>query len=133
MPVRQSLPVKIRHRDATRRETLPWTLQAENLAVYSVHIKKSPSLNGRGCHPVVHYLLSKVSSTAVLASARTSSVPSSPPLASPQFLKPSSVGGRRVSTLGFCVHTDFHPIEVSCSRKQVRISGITHNALSAFA
>lgn len=118
MSVRQSLPVKIHHRDATRRETLPWTLQAENLAVYSVHVKKRVSLNRGGCQPVVH-LLSKVSSTAVLASARTSSVPSSPPLAPPQFLKPSGGGGRRVSTLGFCVHTDFQPIEVSCSRKQV--------------
>lgn len=125
MSVRQSLPVKIRHRDATRRETLPWTLEAENLAVYSVHVKKSLSLSGGECHPVVHYLLSKVSSTAVLASARTSSVPSSPPLAPPQFLKSSSAGGRRVSTLGFCVHTDFQPIEVSCSRKQVGICGVT--------
>ena len=118
MSVRQALPVKIRHRDIARRETLPWTLQAENLAVYSVHIKKCSSFSGE-YHPVVHYLLSKVSSTAVLASARTSSVPSSPPLAPSQFLKPSSAGGRRVSTLGFCVHTDFQPIEVSCSRKQV--------------
>ncbi len=127
MSVRQSLPVKIRHRDATRRETLPWTLQAENLAVYSVHVKRSLPLNGGECHPVVHYLLSKVSSTAVLASARTSSVPSSPPLAPPQFLKPSSAGGRRVATLGFCVHTDFQPIEVSCSRKQVRMCRTTLN------
>lgn len=121
MSVRQSLPVKIRHRDATRRETLPWTLEAENLAVYSVYVKES----GEEHHPVVHYLLSKVSSTAVLASARTSSVPSSPPLAPPQFLKPSSAGSRRVSTLGFCVHTDFQPIEVSCSRKQVGICEVT--------
>lgn len=121
MSVRQSLPVKIRHRDASRRETLPWTLEAENIAVYSVHVKKSLSLTGEDYRPVVHYLLSKVSSTAVLASARTSSVPSSPPLAPPQFLKPSSAGGRRVSTLGFCVHTDFQPIEVSFSRKQVGI------------
>lgn len=119
MPVRQSLPVKIRHRDITRRETLPWTLQAENLAVYSVQAKKCPLSSGSEHHPVVHYLLSKVSSTAVLASARTSSVPNSPPLAPSQFLKPGSAGGRRVSTLGFCVHTDFQPIEVSCSRKQV--------------
>ena len=121
MSVRQSLPVKIRHRDASRRETLPWTLEAENIAVYSVHVKKSLSLTGEDYRPIVHYLLSKVSSTAVLASARTSSVPSSPPLAPPQFLKPSSAGGRRVSTLGFCVHTDFQPIEVSFSRKQVGI------------
>ena len=92
--------------------------------MYSVHLKKSLSLPGEDYHPVVHYLLSKVSSTAVLASARTSSVPSSPPLAPPQFLKPSSAGGRRVSTLGFCVHTDFQPIEVSCSRKQVGICGV---------
>ena len=125
MSVRQSLPVKIRHRDATRRETLPWALEAENLAVYSVYVKKS--LSGEAHHPVVHYLLSKVSSTAVLASARTSSVPSSPPLVSPQFLKPSSAGGRRVSTLGFCVHTDFQPIEVSCSRKQVGICEVTQD------
>lgn len=119
MSVRQSLPVKIRHRDVTRRETLPWTLEAENLAVYSVYVKKS--LSGEEQHPVVHYVLSKVSFTAVLASARTSSVPSSPPLAPPQFLKLSSAGGRRVSTLGFCVHTDCQPIEISCSRKQVGI------------
>ena len=132
MSVRQSLPVKIRHRDATRRETLPWTLEAENLAVYSVYVKKSWS--GEAHHPVVHYLLSKVSSTAVLASARTSSVPSSPPLVPPQFLKPSSAGGRRVSTLGFCVHTDFQPIEVSCSRKQVGICEVTQGIFTlAFA
>ena len=118
MSVRQSLPVKIRHRDITRRETLPWTLQAENMAVYSVHVKKNSSSISEEFHPVVHNLLSKVSSTAVLASARTSSVPSSPPLAPPQFLKPSTTGGRRVSTLGFCVHTDFQPIEVSCSRSR---------------
>lgn len=119
MSVRQSLPVKIRHREVTRRETLPWTLQAENLAVFSVHVKKLSTPTGSEYQPVARYLLSKVSSTAVLASARTSSVPSSPPLPPSQFLKPASAGGRRVSTLGFCVHTDFQPIEVSCSRKQV--------------
>ena len=119
MPVRQSLPIKTHHRDITRRETLPWTLHAENLAVYSVHIKKSSTSSSSEYHPVVRYLLSKVSSTAVLASARTSSIPSSPPLPPSQFLRPGSTGGRRVSTLGFCVHTDFQPIEVSCSRKQV--------------
>ena len=121
MSVRQSLPVKTHHKDATRRETLPWTLEAENLAVYSVYVKKIPSVNGRDYQPVVHYLLSKVSCTAVLASARTSSVPSSPTLAPLQFLKPSGAVGRRVSTLGFCVHTDFQPIEVSCCGKQVRL------------
>lgn len=121
MSVRQSLPVKRHHKDAIRRETLPWTLEAENLAVYSVFVKKSSSLNGEDLQPVVHYLLSKVSSTAVLASARTSSVPSSSPLAPLQFLKPSNASGRRVSMLGFCVHTDFQPIEVSCCGKQVRL------------
>ena len=119
LPVRQSLPVKTRHRDITRRETLPWTLHAENLAVYSVHIKNCSTSSSSEYRPVVRYLLSKVSSTAVLASARTLSIPSSPPLAPSQFFRPGSTRGRRVSTLGFCVHTDFQPIEVSCSRKQV--------------
>ena len=114
MSVRQSLPVKIRRREMTRRETLPWTLQIENLAVYSVHAK-----SGGDNLPVARYLLSTVSSTAVLASARTSSGPGSPHLAPSQLFKSGSVGTRRVSTLGFCVHTDFRPIEISCSRKQV--------------
>lgn len=120
MSVRQSLPVRHHHREMGRRETLPWTLKAENMAIYSVHLKRNSTWTTEDFHPVVHCLLENVSSTAVLASARTSSVSSSP-LAPPQFLKPNSVGGRRVSTLGFCVHTDFQPIEVSCSRKQVII------------
>jgi len=122
MSVRQSLPVRHHHREMTRRETLPWTLKAENMAVYSVHLKRNSAWTAEDFHPVVHCLLENVSSTAVLASARTSSLPSSPPLVSPQFLKPTSIGGRRVSTLGFCVHTDFQPIEVSCSGKQVNNS-----------
>lgn len=121
MSVRQSLPVRHYHREMARRETLPWTLKAEKMAVYSVHVKRNSAWTTEDFHPVVHCLLENVSSTAVLASARTSSVPSSS-LAPPQFLKPNSVGGRRVSTLGFCVHTDFQPIEVSCSRKQVNNS-----------
>ena len=119
VPVRQSLPVSVNHGDLGKRETLPWTLDARNLAVYSVHIRKTSSAVSENSIPVVHYLVSKVSSTAVLASARTSSTPTSPSLPPAQISKQSGIAGRRISTLGFCVHTDFQPIEVSCSRKQV--------------
>ena len=119
MSVRQSLPVNTRHRDMTRRETLPWTLQAENLAVYSVHAKNTSSLTSGDHLPVVRYVLSTVSCTAVLASARTSSGPGSPHFSPTQLFKHGSTGGRRFSTLGFCVHTDLQPVEISCSRKQV--------------
>ncbi|XP_068695500.1 intermembrane lipid transfer protein VPS13B-like isoform X2 [Montipora foliosa] len=133
MSVRQSLPVNTCHRDMTRRETLPWTLQAENLAVYSVHAKNSSSLTSGDHLPVVRYVLSTVSCTAVLASARTSSGPGSPHFSPTQLFKPGSTGGRRFSTLGFCVHTDLQPVEISCSRKQLHLLANLVQSLPIFS
>ena len=115
--VRRSLPVKLPNKESIKKETLPWTLNAENLAAFSVHVKAS-------LVPAVRYLLSPVSSTAVLASAKTSAAVS-PTLVVPQFSRQNSTAstGRRISTLGFCVHTDFKPITVSLSRHQVSNTG----------
>ena len=111
MPVRCSLPVKLskKERNISRKETLPWTLEAENLAVFSVHRNASHALR---------YLVSPLSSTAVLASAKTSAA-ISPTSAVFSWQSNSGSGTRKVSTLGFCVHTDFTPITVGLSRRQV--------------
>jgi hypothetical protein len=71
--------------------------------------------------PVYHYLVSPVSSTAVLASAKTTTTTLSPLHHSGSRVHrgTSRTESHRSPTLGFCVHIDFEPVVVSSSRKQV--------------
>ena len=127
MAVRQELPLKLRV--PFRKETLPWTLTANNLSIYSIHRRARQSQGGgEKFSTITRYILSPVSSTAVLASAKTSSATSPAPIV-PQMSRELTVGGgmsgRRTSLLGFCVHTDFKPVVVSCSTKQVKSKVVT--------
>lgn len=86
------------------------------MAVYTVH----GDLNHQNTEnsDVVYYMISPVSCTAVLASAQTSIV-TSPSSLHVQRSHKAAGENRRVPTLGFCVHSDFTPVVVSSSRKQV--------------
>ena len=119
--VRQELPLKLPM--SSQRDTLPWTLTATNLSIYSIHRKSKhfPGYSNK-VSTNVYYILSPVCSTAVLASAKTATTtsPSPKPLQiSRQFTASGGMSGRKAPVLGFCVHTDFTPIVVSCSKKQV--------------
>lgn len=116
---RPKLPVNLQKhstKDHLKKDTLPWTLHANNMAVYSIHGTQKDS---------IYYMISPVSCTAVLASAQTSSV-TSPVKSSLHHSMPrthkTGSESHRVPTLGFCVHIDFTPVVVSSSRKQVRIT-----------
>ncbi|KAK3753814.1 hypothetical protein QZH41_018464 [Actinostola sp. cb2023] len=120
---RPKLPLHLQRQTAKDKgDTLPWTLNAKDMAVYSVHAQSNhtdpENLDS------IYYIISPVSCTAVLASAQTSSV-TSPVTSSLHHSVPHVHKGEseshRVPTLGFCVHSDFTPVVVSSSRKQITL------------
>lgn len=117
---RPKLPVQLHRqnsKDPGKRDTLPWTLNATNMSIYTIHGSHTNS-DTEG----IYYMISPVSCTALLASAQTSSV-TSPGTSSLHHSvhRSHKVGSEnnKFPTLGFCVHTDFTAVVISSSRKQV--------------
>jgi hypothetical protein len=83
-------------------ETLPWILTAEHASVFTVR------MGGDRKDIEVYFVLSPMCCRAMLASAKTS--------------HSGNVSGQneaQKATLDFVLHTDFNPLTMNCSKKQV--------------
>lgn len=83
-------------------ETFPWILIADHVSVFTVW------MGGDKRDIDVNFVLSPMCGRAMLASAKTSN---SSDLA--------SQNETRTATLDFVLHTDFNPLTMNCSKKQV--------------
>lgn len=86
-------------------ETLPWTLTADHASVFTVWI------GGDRNDVEVYFLINPTCCRAMLASAKTS--------------HPGNTidqNKAHKATLDFVLHTDFNPLTINCSKKQVSFS-----------
>lgn len=84
-------------------ETLPWTLAADNMSMFTVLRNKDEQTLD------IDFLLNPMSCRAMLASAKTSRLQSGT----------KGLNDELKATLDFVVHTDFDSIRVNCSKEQV--------------
>ncbi|KAJ7369280.1 hypothetical protein OS493_040082 [Desmophyllum pertusum] len=137
MSVRQSLPVKIRHIDAVRREDTALDITGRKPCSVLSTRKAEVVVKWRGVPP--RGALSTVKSFIHRCTGISSDILSAPfpSLAPPQCLKPSSVGlwevDRVFPLLGFVVHTDnlFNRVERQPVHKNSRFFTSTRASVTA--
>lgn len=83
-------------------ETLPWILIADHASVFTVRIGGNKKDNE------VYFVLNPMCCRAMLASAKTSH-------------SGNVTQSETKATLDFVLHTDFNPLTINCSKKQVII------------